>query len=104
MVDFVEIQTLKNFFFIEFGDIYTWGWNESGQLGLPCLNFPDDCLVSSDKKSEDLERGDPVLVQALPHLVFLPEKEKDVIAIKVACGARHTAVLSGKVSNGKVFP
>jgi alpha-tubulin suppressor-like RCC1 family protein len=23
-------------FFSECGDIYCWGWNESGQLGLPC--------------------------------------------------------------------
>ena len=22
----------------DIGDIYTWGWNESGQLGLPCQN------------------------------------------------------------------
>ncbi len=23
----------------ESGDVYVWGWNESGQLGLPCRNL-----------------------------------------------------------------
>lgn len=23
----------------ESGDVYIWGWNESGQLGLPCRNL-----------------------------------------------------------------
>lgn len=79
----------------DFGDIYTWGWNESGQLGLPCPNFPDACSVSANNKSSDIERRDSVLIQALPHLVFLPGEEKGAIVIKVACGARHTAILSG---------
>ena len=25
----------------ESGDVYIWGWNESGQLGLPCRNLSD---------------------------------------------------------------
>ena len=28
-------------FFLEFGDVYMWGWNETGQLGLPCQNIQE---------------------------------------------------------------
>ena len=25
----------------DIGDVYTWGWNESGQLGLPCRTIQE---------------------------------------------------------------
>ena len=53
------------------GDVYTWGWNESDQLGL----------------------GSAVNVAAAPALVeALPE---DVAVTQLACGSRHTLALRG---------
>ncbi|XP_037076385.1 ultraviolet-B receptor UVR8-like [Pollicipes pollicipes] len=51
------------------GDVYTWGWNESNQLGLG-----DDVNVAPE----------PTLVEALP-------VDKNVR--QVACGTRHTLAL-----------
>ncbi|ESO96806.1 hypothetical protein LOTGIDRAFT_231645 [Lottia gigantea] len=60
----------------EDGDLYTWGWNESGQLGLPCP------LLSVDS---DLETHGLV---TLPTVIDLPASVH-----KVSCGSRHTTVL-----------
>ncbi|XP_043244131.1 RCC1 domain-containing protein 1-like [Amphibalanus amphitrite] len=51
------------------GDVYTWGWNESGQLGLG-----DTVNVAAE----------PALVDALP---------SDVTVTQLACGSRHTLAL-----------
>lgn len=34
----------------ESGDLYVWGWNESGQLGLPCRNLGMDAGSSCPKR------------------------------------------------------
>lgn len=60
------------------GDIYIWGWNESGQLGLPA-SF-------SNKKLSEI-----VTVQATPQLLDFPH---DAIIKTVSCGSRHTAAIS----------
>ncbi|XP_031753461.1 RCC1 domain-containing protein 1 isoform X2 [Xenopus tropicalis] len=39
----------------ESGDIYTWGWNESGQLGLPCKT--QQCSVSTKQSHKEDEMG-----------------------------------------------
>lgn len=57
------------------GDLYTWGWNSNGQLGL----------------SNHLDSGS-VSVQALPHIVSF---ENDSNVIMVAMGSRHTIALIG---------
>ena len=54
---------------LEDGDVYTWGWNESGQLGIP----------ASESGAADI----PVLV-CLPHLA-----DGEVVE-GAACGARHS--------------
>ena len=57
----------------EFGDVYSFGWNEHGQLG----------------QSPDL----PVV--AIPTLIELPpEDEEDMNFISIACGERHSAAVS----------
>lgn len=60
------------------GDLYTWGWNQNGQLGLP---------VHSAEKNKG------VSVMASPHVVDFPDSNAN--ATKVACGKRHTIVLLG---------
>ncbi|XP_054264498.1 uncharacterized protein LOC128987591 [Macrosteles quadrilineatus] len=58
------------------GDLYTWGWNMSGQLGL-----------------QTSKAGSGVSVQALPVAVEYPHNE-DIKVISAACGARHTVSLT----------
>ncbi|XP_052901726.1 probable E3 ubiquitin-protein ligase HERC3 [Anopheles moucheti] len=55
-----------------FGDLYTWGWNNQGQLGL--------------QDSQHNER-----VVSLPQIVSLPGDE-EVTVKKVHCGIGHTVV------------
>lgn len=60
------------------GDLYTWGWNGNGQLGLGAQEKDDESNVS---------------VMASPQVVNFPDSERN--AIKVACGNRHTIALLG---------
>ncbi|XP_039628974.1 RCC1 domain-containing protein 1-like isoform X2 [Polypterus senegalus] len=87
------------------GDMYTWGWNESGQLGLPsrCLQICDN---QSDSEGEadmtDIERTEGsmheddslailISIQAFPALLDVPG---DIEFIKMSCGSRHTAAVT----------
>lgn len=58
-----------------------WGWNESGQLGLPCNELRGDELPM-----EEIET-----VCCLPRVIDLEGE----IARLVECGSRHTAALTG---------
>ena len=58
------------------GDLYSWGWNEDGQLGL---------------------RDPPGSTVALPASVDVVSEEStsgDVVIVSVSCGARHSAAVS----------
>lgn len=81
------------------GDLYVWGWNESGQLGLPSR-----AVAERQGEDEDVGAGlqDPPLpgeppgaafisIQAFPALLDLP-MEPAVAA--VSCGSRHTAAVT----------
>uniref|UniRef100_A0A8C2UFN6 RCC1 domain containing 1 n=2 Tax=Coturnix japonica TaxID=93934 RepID=A0A8C2UFN6_COTJA len=81
------------------GDLYVWGWNESGQLGLPSR-----AVAEQQGEDEDVGAGlqDPPLpgeppgaafisIQAFPALLDLP-MEPAVAA--VSCGSRHTAAVT----------
>lgn len=59
------------------GDLYTWGWNGNGQLGLG-MQRKDESNIS---------------VMASPHIVDFPDTQRNVV--KVACGNRHTIALLG---------
>ncbi|KAJ8968178.1 hypothetical protein NQ314_002437 [Rhamnusium bicolor] len=60
------------------GDLYTWGWNGNGQLGMG--------------KQGDEENY--VSVMATPLAVDFSDSQRN--AMKVACGNRHTIVLLGE--------
>ncbi|XP_023014291.2 RCC1 domain-containing protein 1 isoform X1 [Leptinotarsa decemlineata] len=61
------------------GDLYVWGWNGNGQLGL----------------AEGEEDTKSVSVMATPHVVDVGEASRNVV--NVACGSRHTiAMLDNK--------
>ncbi|GFO46384.1 rcc1 domain-containing protein 1 [Plakobranchus ocellatus] len=77
----------------ECGDLYTWGWNESGQLGLGCLSASQE--TDGQVKHQD--------VDAIPGLVTEPQCAVfpgDIVVKAVACGSRHTVALS---DCGQVF-
>ncbi|XP_040131677.2 RCC1 domain-containing protein 1 isoform X2 [Ictidomys tridecemlineatus] len=88
----------------ETGDIYIWGWNESGQLALPARNLAEDKKIFTEEGlNEDgsevnrisgAEDGAPapfIAVQPFPALLDLP-LGSDVV--KASCGSRHTAVVT----------
>ncbi|XP_078056111.1 RCC1 domain-containing protein 1 isoform X3 [Mustelus asterias] len=103
------------------GDLYVWGWNESGQLGLPtkscseehqkpsqqkglegeATSSPSDghyTVIKSTNKRETM--GDSnvfISIQAFPALLDLPEESE---VSKVSCGSRHTAAIT---RGGKLF-
>lgn len=96
-----------------------WGWNESGQLGLPSQSVEEeklrarrtgDTLVSKDlcvdscgfgnadldvNQAEEKNKDDVFIsIQAFPALVDMPQVSE---IIRVACGSRHTAAVTGDV-------
>lgn len=83
-----------------FGDLYMWGWNVNGQLGLP--NFEEIELEYENSVKEKTRRKLPT-VFPIPQLIELPKKGDDIgednadqntehNAIRVAAGVRHTVV------------
>ncbi|KAL8197328.1 UNVERIFIED_CONTAM: hypothetical protein K2H54_020462 [Gekko kuhli] len=87
----------------EAGDLYMWGWNESGQLGLPCKGMtgsPVAATAEADGGSTP-PRGPRaacesppaafISIQAFPALLDMPG---GVDVRKVSCGSRHTAALT----------
>ncbi|XP_049561757.1 RCC1 domain-containing protein 1 isoform X2 [Orcinus orca] len=89
----------------EAGDIYIWGWNESGQLALPTKSLAEDGKTTTEASglNEDGsevktvaggEDGAPapfIAVQPFPALLDLPLGSD---AVKASCGSRHTAVVT----------
>ncbi|XP_013924518.1 PREDICTED: RCC1 domain-containing protein 1, partial [Thamnophis sirtalis] len=101
------------------GDLYLWGWNESGQLGLPSKKASEAAVAAAEEAGSDprnrplcersvapgsdrLEAGASdgpggdeapfVSVQAFPALLDLPEEAE---VRRVSCGSRHTAAVTG---------
>lgn len=90
----------------ETGDIYIWGWNESGQLALPTKSLAEDGKTTAGEASgleedgSEVKRGSAgedgapapfIAVQPFPALLDLSPGSE---AVKVSCGSRHTAVLT----------
>uniref|UniRef100_A0A8C6SNC0 RCC1 domain containing 1 n=1 Tax=Neogobius melanostomus TaxID=47308 RepID=A0A8C6SNC0_9GOBI len=73
----------------ETADLYVWGWNESGQLGLPSRGVRKAQGQNICGKEEDKEIF--ISIQAFPALLDLnPPCEIKA----VSCGSRHTAAIT----------
>ncbi|XP_064525482.1 RCC1 domain-containing protein 1 isoform X3 [Pseudopipra pipra] len=85
----------------EAGDLYMWGWNESGQLALPSKALveeraQDDVCTGNAKlvpcQEQSAAKDTPFIsIQAFPALLDLPQ---DLEVSGVSCGSRHTAVVT----------
>ncbi|KAH0620167.1 hypothetical protein JD844_014800 [Phrynosoma platyrhinos] len=86
----------------EAGDLYLWGWNESGQLALPSKTVAaaesQASMAADEAGTGDAENRPPdplgatfISIQALPALLDLPDGAE---VRKVSCGSRHTAALT----------
>ncbi|XP_053810598.1 RCC1 domain-containing protein 1 [Vidua chalybeata] len=84
----------------EAGDLYVWGWNESGQLALPSKALAQERARDEHAGSTKPMPGRAQLaaedaafisIQAFPALLDLPQ-DPEVSA--VSCGSRHTAVVT----------
>ncbi|KAG6938687.1 RCC1 domain containing 1, partial [Chelydra serpentina] len=97
----------------EGGDLYVWGWNESGQLALPSKALAETRPPAPASVSQPEEAGagageaelksvnrepapgaeavDFISIQAFPALLDLPEGSE---VSKVSCGSRHTAAVT----------
>uniref|UniRef100_UPI00358DE383 RCC1 domain-containing protein 1 isoform X4 n=1 Tax=Myxine glutinosa TaxID=7769 RepID=UPI00358DE383 len=96
------------------GDVYSWGWNEAGQLGLPSkmdfiidpldpekpLQIPGDVQVGQEsephghkhaRRGAENDEKEFISIQALPALLDFPHGE-DIAAI--ACGSRHSVAIT----------
>uniref|UniRef100_A0A8C2YSJ1 RCC1 domain containing 1 n=1 Tax=Chinchilla lanigera TaxID=34839 RepID=A0A8C2YSJ1_CHILA len=97
----------------ETGDLYIWGWNESGQLALPTRSLAEDKRTvtgeglnqdgSQVERAAGTEDGAPapfIAVQPFPALLDLPLSSDAVLA---SCGSRHTAVVTREWGQGLVW-
>uniref|UniRef100_A0A8C3V485 RCC1 domain containing 1 n=1 Tax=Catharus ustulatus TaxID=91951 RepID=A0A8C3V485_CATUS len=82
----------------EAGDLYVWGWNESGQLALPSKALAEEAGAgpaqsepASDAGQLAAEDAAFISIQAFPALLDLPQ---DLEVSAVSCGSRHTAVVT----------
>ncbi|KAF7702179.1 RCC1 domain-containing protein 1 [Silurus meridionalis] len=83
------------------GDLYVWGWNESGQLGLPSKGLREARQREKQRIEKDKLEGSKmdesnsdvfISIQAFPALVDVSEASE---INKVSCGSRHTAAITG---------
>ncbi|XP_067999740.1 RCC1 domain-containing protein 1-like [Melanerpes formicivorus] len=84
----------------EAGDLYVWGWNESGQLALPCKALAEEQPQAEDAGQAEVapcqeqpgaEAAAFISIQALPALLDLPRQPQ---VSRVSCGSRHTAAVT----------
>ncbi|XP_049639888.1 RCC1 domain-containing protein 1 [Suncus etruscus] len=81
----------------ESGDLYAWGWNETGQLGLPAWSLrkmSGEALLDGEATAEDRTEGAGtpyISVQPFPALLDLL---CGADAVAASCGSRHTAVVT----------
>ncbi|XP_062439388.1 RCC1 domain-containing protein 1 [Rhea pennata] len=83
----------------ETGDLYMWGWNESGQLALPSKALAEERAQAESTGAGDAELAphreqpgaDFISIQAFPALLDFPQ---DLEVSKISCGSRHTAAVT----------
>ena len=67
-----------------FGDLYIWGWNSFGQLGIKVFDEKKDTTTSK------IRHKNPT-VYALPQLI---DFDDEMNVKNVACGSKHTLIMS----------
>ncbi|KAK7109920.1 uncharacterized protein [Littorina saxatilis] len=95
------------------GDLYMWGWNESGQLGLPCpalerhkqhhqSDHGQECL--EQQKLAESGETTAASLHLWPQCVDVVDvgcvNVEENAVVQVACGTRHSVVLTER---GQVF-
>ena len=83
------LNFLRSNFFIDSGDIYGWGWNDSGQIG--------SCLDDTNEENKVITK------ENIPKLIFTPSllnTPLDVCFSDIFAGSRHSAAIS---DDGNVF-
>ncbi|XP_075870936.1 RCC1 domain-containing protein 1 isoform X2 [Nelusetta ayraudi] len=83
------------------GDLYVWGWNESGQLGLPSRALrktleQQQSTQAGASSTVEAEGGDEneevfISIQAFPALL---DVSTSCEVVTVSCGSRHTAAVT----------
>jgi alpha-tubulin suppressor-like RCC1 family protein len=73
-----------------FGDLYTWGWNSHGQLGIPVFDQKKHSTSSSFRHKNPA-------VYPLPQLIDFDDEAN---ITSVACGSKHTLV---KAETNEIF-
>lgn len=68
------------------GELYTWGWNEKGQLGLP---FTKESLTES--QSHIANETELYNVMFIPKLITFVNDDFEVL--QISSGDRHTVIL-----------
>ncbi|XP_071445161.1 RCC1 domain-containing protein 1 [Hetaerina americana] len=91
------------------GDAYVWGWNSSGQLGLPCSEIPkrvdeemeytmphsvDTSTPSGSSEEAGGDTKEITTIQALPVPINFPPGDEGKLMIAASCGSRHTVILT----------
>ncbi|KAK2166720.1 hypothetical protein LSH36_36g04006 [Paralvinella palmiformis] len=73
----------------DLGDLYIWGWNESGQLGFTSKLTKNEQHTTGDYSK--LEEYVNILTD--PRIVDL-DSSSEITVSKVSCGSRHTAAVT----------
>nr|XP_026484515.1 RCC1 domain-containing protein 1 [Vanessa tameamea] len=69
----------------EYGDLYAWGWNDTGQLGMNINKDGEENLERKGQKNYAIPR---------PVDIYNDQGEEIELIIKdIACGTRHSAIL-----------
>uniref|UniRef100_A0A3Q2FJ36 RCC1 domain containing 1 n=1 Tax=Cyprinodon variegatus TaxID=28743 RepID=A0A3Q2FJ36_CYPVA len=84
------------------GDLYVWGWNESGQLGLPSRGLRKTSQQKTDPQEEPPSKVSTCLGEELHEEVFISIQAFPALVDvsppceirTVSCGSRHTAAVT----------
>ncbi|CAK9300204.1 unnamed protein product [Gordionus sp. m RMFG-2023] len=79
------------------GDIYTWGWNLNGQLGLSdsCEFCQSEFQKFTEIANNKNKRKHASNIQCLPHPIIIGDDDENEVIVKdIACGSQHTIVLT----------
>lgn len=71
----------------DIGDVYAWGWNESGQVGLACNKLANGEV--------SLDRHTGCNFAMYPVLLFYDQEDLEIE--KISSGSRHSLALSSKL-------